>query len=192
MFCTKTNKYNILSLILTAAAALVIIAAICIAYFGPFYNIPLFKMVLGDNIVEEFKDLQHDALEADEDLTDFLHTLDVDLKDALDDDDLEDLYDACLDLVKNPSLGNMKKIFSLIGDKDTLGAYDLITSILWISFGIVAIFAILGGLLRKKGLIITGIVFSVPVFLLFSGVLFLIIFAAVLIAQIWVLSQIFD
>jgi hypothetical protein len=186
----KAKKMNKLSTIFTAACALVLILAIFTAYFGPFYNIPVFKMVMGNEMISEFKDLQREALEADEEMNDMLYDLGISLGSLADDDKIEEIYDACMALVKNPSFGNMRKLMVVCEEREAVAGYDLILSFLWIAFGLVILLAVLGGLLKKTGLVIAAIVVSIPVNLLFGGVLFLILTIAALGILAYTLMQI--
>ena len=61
---------------------------------------------------------------------------------------------------------------------------------LFIAFGFVALLAVLGGLLKKSGLVIAAMVFSIPVNLLFGGVIFLILTLAAMGILTWTLMQI--
>ena len=185
----KAKKLGKLSPILTVACALVLIFALCAAYLGPFYNIPVFKLSIGESGVSEFKELQREALDADEELDNLMRSMGVSMNKLLNNDKAEEIYDACVALIKNPSLSNMRK-FVVVAEEEALVAYDTIISFLWISFGIVALLAVLGGLLKKTGLVIAAMVVSVPVNLLFGGFVFLILTLAALGILSWALMQI--
>ena len=186
----KAKKMANLVPIFTIACVLVLILAIFTAYLGPFYNIPVFKMAFGEAVVSEFKDIQQEALDADEELHDLMYSMGVGLSDIYDDDKIEDVYDACMALVKNPSFGNMRKLMVVCGEEEAAAGYTVILVFLFIAFGFVALLAVLGGLLKKSGLVIAAMVFSIPVNLLFGGVIFLILTLAAMGILTWTLMQI--
>lgn len=186
----QTKKRATLSLILTAVTTLILIAALCITYFGPFYNIPVIKTIIGDEMIAEFKDLQQEALDADDDLHRTLDKMDISMDDALEDSELEDAYDSAIAFVENPSLCNIRNILGYLDESEITSAFNLILSILTFPFVFIALFSILGGLLKVKGLLITALVLCVPVLLMFGGIVFLALMVVALSFQIWALSQV--
>lgn len=182
----KAKQMSNLSLILTAACALVLILALCTSIFGPFYNVPIFKIALGEDYVQQIDELKDDL----EDASDELDWFEDRYSDELDDDDVERAYKSTVNLIENPSLGNCRAWADAFGEADVVNIFDTFIGVLWVSFGFVILLAVLGGLLKKTGLVITAIVFSVPANLLFGGTLFLILSIAALVALAVVLSQI--
>lgn len=182
----RAKQMGKLSLIFTAACAFVLILALCVSIFGPFYNIPVIKMALGDEYVDEVNNLKDLLAEADDELEWFEDRYADDLEDA----DVEKAFKVTKNFIKNPSLGNCRAWAKLMGDSSITSLFDTFITFLWIAFGIVILLAVLGGLLKKTGLVIAAIIVSIPVNLLFGGVLFLLLSIAAMGVLAYTLMQI--
>ena len=182
----KAKKMSKLSLIFTAACALVLILALCTSIFGPVYNIPVIKMALGEDYVNQVNDLKDLLSEADDELEWFEDRYADELEDA----DVDKAFKVTKNFIKNPSLGNCRAWANVMGDNEIGGIFDVFITFLWIAFGLVILLAVLGGLLKKAGLVIAAIVVSVPVNLLFGGVVFLILCIAAMGILTYTLMQI--
>lgn len=182
----KAKQMSMLSLIFTAACALILILALCIALFGPFYNIPIFQIALGDDYADQVADLKDELDEAE----DGLEWFEDYYGDRMDEDELEEAYKLTKTLIQNPSLGNCRAWADAFNDNSSVQIFDIFMGVLWVSFGFVILLVVLGGLLKKTGLVITALVFSIPTNLLYGGVLFLLLTVAAMVMLAIVLSKI--
>lgn len=160
---------------------------------GPFYEIPVFKMVLGADYTEAMGELT-DMLDESEDGIDELRDL---YEDEIEENDLEKLVDSAEKMAKNPSLNNIKDVAEQMNkyniddmDAELVAIFDVAIAVLTICFGVVALFTVLGGVFKSAGLTIFALVLSVPICGLFSGVLYIVLALVAYIAQTVVLSKI--
>lgn len=160
---------------------------------GPVYNIPVVKLAMGDDYAEAIEDLTDILGEADDEIDDFRDRYEDEIKE----NDLDKLVDASIKMAKNPSLNNVKKVGKLMYQYDLGGmnqsdleAFELIITIIWVVFGIIMALAVLGGVLKNIVPLIIAAILSIPVNLIFSGVLYMFLSLVALIALMVVLSKI--
>ena len=160
---------------------------------GPFYNIPVVQLAMGDDYEEALEELTDILGEAGDEIDEFVEMY----EDEVSPNELTKLAKAATKMAKNPSLNNVKKVGTLLYENDLGGmsrsdleAYNLVLTLVWIAFGILLVLTVLGGTLRNIIPLIIAAVLSVPVNLIFSGVLYMLLTLAALIALMVVLCKI--
>lgn len=160
---------------------------------GAFYDIPLFKMILGEDYDEAMGDLT-DLLEDSDEGIDELRDL---YEDEIKESDLDELIDSAEVMAKNPSLKNIRNVAKLLNtygvedvDDEIVVVFDAAIIILTVGFAVAALFTVLGGLLKSGGVTIFALILSMPVLGLFGGVLYAGLALVAYIAQAVVLGKI--
>ena len=168
----------LISLILFGICALLLVLGLNSALNGQFYDIPILGMIMGD-------DAKDDVKQAQKSLTRDLERLDS----VLDEEDLsaketklvKSVIKSYKKLVKTVSISGvtevskkLEKTEDLLGDTDIfdemLEIMNIFTIIIYVFFGIPAIFTVFGGIKRSVGLMVTGLIFAMIFFLVFGGI----------------------
>ena len=160
---------------------------------GPFYEIPVFKMVLGADYTEAMGELTDILDEADDDIDDLRDLY----EDEIEEDELDELMDSIEKMAQKPSLNHVREVAKQMSkydiddmDREFVAIFDVAIAVLTVSFVFAALITVLGGLFKSAGLTIFGLVLSVPVLGLFGGVLYIVLALVAYIAQVVVLSKI--
>lgn len=172
--CKQKRK---IAFLISVVCLVFIIASAIIVNNMSVFSIPIFDMAIGDawdeieddyeDIIDEMDDISDKEIEEMED------ELNMDFK------DIKKLFE-------NPSISNFSKVAKVIDGMggDTAQAFTMFKVIIWVCAIIVAIFALLTVLTKKYGFAIAGMIISLPYFILFAGVLMMIIFFVLNIAMI--------
>lgn len=153
---------------------------------GPFYEIPVFKMALGDDYADAMGELDDIIDEAE----DGIDALEDEFGDEFDEDELEEIVEMAEKMVDNMSINNVTKLAKLMKETEVVEVMNIFVSVLWVCFGLVMLVTVLGGLFKKTGLVITALILAVPVCIAFSGTLSVILALVAYIALAVVLSKI--
>ncbi len=186
----------------------IILSCVCVAalVFNLFYSlsisiveIPIIKMVSdasGEDFVEQFEDAADDLDDVLDEYVSPAEKKEFENKFDLDADEFIEDFE---DLADTPSLIRFSKIVSkyedVIADNgstdlDELDAFNIAITIITICFLIGFLFALLGIIFAKQGLIITGHIFTLIFTMLFAGIIPTIITFALITALSVVLSMI--
>lgn len=182
----KAKQMSTLSMIFTACCAVILVLAVFISVFGPFYKIPIFKLALGDDYSDQVESLKSDLSDVDDALDWYQDHYTGDLNE----DEIEKVFDLTKKMVKNPSFSNYRALAKAMNKTDEVLLFDICIAVLCASFGFVILLAVLGGLFKKTGLVIAALIFAIPANLLYGGVVFALLSAAALVMLIVVLRQI--
>ncbi len=159
---------------------------------GQFYNIPIFGLVIDEDMKDDLKDSQEDA----EDYLD-------DIDDLIDEDDLSSkekklvkkVQKSYKKLVKTISINNVRAackdiekaedILNATDDWDEIvEIMDVLVVVIYIFFLFPIVFTVLGGLKKSVGLIVTGTIFAMIFLFIFGGVVWALLALVAYIVQI--------
>lgn len=199
----KPLPLKMIALILTVACAVSMILSYVYVTGTSMENIPAMAVIMGDDI-DEVKEMKYEIGEEVEAFEEAYEEIEDDLT-SKEKKVVEKAIDVMKGLSKSFSINGIKdlaKVAQEIEDIEFENGYstdgladgaDEITSVMGVITTITMIFmllslalCVLGGLLCKNGLVITGIVFSTLYGLIFCGFLFVILFAAINVATIMV------
>ncbi len=150
---------------------------------GSVFKMPIVKLVADEAELEEINDELEDAIEELEDASD---------------DEIEEFeekegisFKEAKAFIKTPSLGRFIKIADKadFGDEDVAVAFKIIRIFIIICALVVILFSALGVFLKKKVFPILAMVFSLGFYLVFVGVIWLILFIALSIVHMVLFSK---
>ncbi len=170
------NK-KIIALIVGLLCVALTLIGVFKAINDPFYNLPFFKLLMEESDIQQHSAQLEQALEtfesaSDEQIAAWEETYSVS-------------YDAMVDYCKNPSITNVVGLGTLDGFIEQEVA-DICRIFLYVVIGygaFVALFSLLGALLKKMAFPIIAIIFSIGFYLAFVNILFFVLFLVLSIAH---------
>lgn len=177
----------ILSWLLGALCALIIFLGMNSAINGFFLDIPIVKMIVGEGAVDTVKrEIAKVVDYTGDDIEDYIDEIDEDkLEEA--EEELGITVDEVLDMLENPSIGNMSKIpATAFGMSNPFGA---IKTIITVCAVILLLLTLLSTYFFKTGLLVFNLIISLPFYIFIAGTMWLVLALVLNIALAVILSE---
>lgn len=181
----KTFVKSVITFSVAALALILLIVSASAAINGSITNIPLFKLILTEDEIDEFEDRYDDLLD--------------EIEEAIDDDD-----DIFLEAFKEEygmsakkfmrvmdpiSLSGCKAFAKALGEDGTAITFNILIGVITGCAMFIALFLVLAIIFMNKPLAILAIVFSAGYFLAFVGFFWFLVYTALCIAYIVLVGQ---
>lgn len=191
---TGFSGAKLIALILTVACIVTMVLSYVVVTNTSVEDLAIIQMA--DVDTDEIDDMKDDMEESYDELKDYCKELDLSSKEEKKVDKLLDAYKA---LSKSISINNLKKAVKAVEEAaeiDEIGDHadaledmeeasqilNTISTVFLVAMLFCLAFCALGGFFRVRGLVITGLIFSVIYGFVFCGILFVILFAVIDIA----------
>ncbi len=167
----KNRRISYAALGAGVASLLIIFLAAFYAITAPITRVPMFAMIVGEDEIEELEDLVDEVLD---EIDDAIENDDDDAIERLE-DELGVSVKKFQRVFKTLSLYSIATASEVMGDDEASSAAFLLIAIICVYAVLVAIFAAFAVGFMKKGLMIAAYVISILYYILFSGVVYLIL-----------------
>lgn len=172
----NTKTTNLISWIAIGLAALFLILGLNSALNGPFYEIPILAMAIGDDFDAEA------AHELGKEAADYVDELEAEYKEELDylssseKKQAKKMISLAKDLARSFSIANVVKSAEVMDefgaiDDDTVEILEIFMSVIWLFFAIPMLFTLLAFWKKSTGLTVTALIFALIFCFIFGGIL---------------------
>lgn len=180
----KAKSLSLVSIIVGLLCVVLVVASIFSVIAGSMFNIPILKMAVGEaeitNTETMLNDLANDIIQADTDKKAEFETI------------TGISADKAAKELRSPSLNTLIK-YSMVEElevtADVVSLFKTVRLVIIVYAAVIAFFALLGALLKCRPLTIVAMVISLPYFIFLAGALFLIVFFALSIAHVVLVTK---
>ena len=178
------KKFVVVSYIIAAVLILIAVLGMFKATDGNFLEMPLVKMVVGEDGLEEYQDLVDEF----EDIIDDSGDEEIELLEEEFGKDVDEIEE----IMRTPSINTMIKLAeteALDLDEEDAEPFNIIKTIIIVYMLVVIFFMALALILKNRGVNIAGLIISLPYYILLVNPLFTVLQIVLCIAYFVVLTM---